>query len=205
LQKSHYIGLFCRKWPMKIRHPISPRHPVPLAISHISSWHIRSYLPKTPSEETWRKRSDYWGNLLNVDISRVYTMCIRKWVHCSPLQPTATHCNPLQPNATHCNTLQHLVMTLVCISELQCVVVFDMQIGLFYMDPFDIDIGFVYKNTHRPQASCKRPSQASKMVATLCQWVYTRDERVLPLPRESKMVALGWLCWTRCCRLAKLR
>ena len=92
--------------------------------------------------------------------SHVYIRCVYvnefTAAHCNPLQPTATHCNPLQSNTTHCNTLQHLVIPLVCSSELQCVVVFDIHIGLFYMDPFDIGIGLVYKHTHRRQVSCKQ-------------------------------------------------
>jgi len=79
------IGLFCGKWPVKIRHAMGLRLPV-----HVSlCLYMYAYTQITLNEEAARAH---------------YTYCKP---HCNTLQHTATHCNTLQHTATHCNTLQH--------------------------------------------------------------------------------------------------
>jgi len=79
-------GLFCGKWPAKMRHPMGLRHPVDLSLlkTEISVYHMYAWY--------------------HCDCNTLQNTA----THCNTLQHTATHCNTLQHTATHCDALQRL-------------------------------------------------------------------------------------------------
>jgi len=88
------IGLVCRKWPVKIRHPVGLRHPV--CASRL--WLVWHYIYEH-ANASCKHTSQH-----------VYALaCRARLIICNniPLQHTATHCNTYQHTATYCNILQH--------------------------------------------------------------------------------------------------
>jgi len=95
------VGLFCGKWPMNIRHPMTP-----LSLQDGVKRHVlwgKSHGGRKESCDEERVRVSGKSHVLCNTLQHTST-------HCNTLQHTATHCNTLQHTATHCNTLHRLYM-----------------------------------------------------------------------------------------------
>ena len=73
------IGLFCGKWPVKMRHPMTPRHPV----SFVESWDASSLYVFFPQKSSQMSGS-FAERAAQLKASRITQICVKCgiiWVH----------------------------------------------------------------------------------------------------------------------------
>ena len=117
------IGLFCGKWPMKMRHPMTLRHSVlvmccdVLLVPQETNNTLQHITTHCNTSHTLQHTATHCNTLQHIT------------THCNTshtLQHTATHSNTLQHTATHCNTLQHSATQVTLCNTISCNALLEM-------------------------------------------------------------------------------